>query len=283
LIGVNGAVVWSAQYSAFGKADVEVETVVNSLRFPGQYYDEETGLFYNYHRYYDPKIGRYLKEDSLNLGAINGSELIIHELYEIFINQKTRLYGNQIGVDRAIGNWLKVLLFRDLIYSPLRLNYYFYSNSNPTNNMDPLGYWFGIGLCEGICGFMSALVCSYIGAAVGVLAEVSVLGLSAGTVGFIAGIAAGTACSMLAIIACKDACPEDIDKKEVCPEPVPTLRPIEPPVSSKPQIFGSNEKRLSFTVKCPDGSKITLETAEDMSAEMIHHNATMLCIDLGKY
>jgi RHS repeat-associated protein len=69
LTAVNGAVVWSAKYSSFGEAAVEVETVENNLRFPGQYFDEETGLHYNWHRYYDPTIGRYLRADPIGLDA----------------------------------------------------------------------------------------------------------------------------------------------------------------------------------------------------------------------
>ncbi|PQQ24542.1 hypothetical protein C6H64_08750 [Photorhabdus luminescens] len=39
----------------------------SGLRFCGQYEDEESGLFYNRHRYYDRETGQYLSTDPLNL------------------------------------------------------------------------------------------------------------------------------------------------------------------------------------------------------------------------
>ena len=59
----TGAVVWSADYKPFGEATVTVSTITNNLRFPGQYYDAETGLNYNYFRDYDAVRGRYIEAD----------------------------------------------------------------------------------------------------------------------------------------------------------------------------------------------------------------------------
>ena len=46
----SGTVVWAADYKPFGEATVTVSTITNNLRFPGQYFDAETGLHYNYMR-----------------------------------------------------------------------------------------------------------------------------------------------------------------------------------------------------------------------------------------
>ena len=43
--------------------------MTNNLRFPGQYYDSETGLHYNWQRYFDPKRGQYTQVDPIGFSA----------------------------------------------------------------------------------------------------------------------------------------------------------------------------------------------------------------------
>ncbi len=74
----NATPVWRADYTPFGHAtfnedpDANAIRVTNPVRFPGQYYDSETGLRYNYYRYYDPQLGRYVSPDPIGLaGGLN--------------------------------------------------------------------------------------------------------------------------------------------------------------------------------------------------------------------
>jgi len=74
----SGVVVWSGEYDPFGKAavdedaDADGNAVAFNVRLPGQYYDVETGLHYNYFRYYDPTTDRYLTSDPIGLqGGLN--------------------------------------------------------------------------------------------------------------------------------------------------------------------------------------------------------------------
>ena len=72
LITGEGTVVWQSAALPFGRTQVQLGTVQNNLRFPGQYYDAETGLHYNWNRYYDPETGRYLSPDPIGLdGGLN--------------------------------------------------------------------------------------------------------------------------------------------------------------------------------------------------------------------
>lgn len=72
-----GAVVWKWESDAFGNGAANQNPGGGApfefnLRFPGQQFDAETGLYYNNARYYDPSIGRYISSDPIGLaGGIN--------------------------------------------------------------------------------------------------------------------------------------------------------------------------------------------------------------------
>ena len=66
-----------------------------NLRFPGQYFDKETNLFYNGHRDYDPQTGRYIESDPIGLaGGLNP--------YVYVLNQPTR-YVDPLGLNPVGG------------------------------------------------------------------------------------------------------------------------------------------------------------------------------------
>jgi len=73
----NQAIVWRWDSSPFGECapeedpDGDGQPFVLNLRFPGQYFDQEAGLRYNYFRDYDAATGRYVESDPVGLEGGN--------------------------------------------------------------------------------------------------------------------------------------------------------------------------------------------------------------------
>lgn len=66
----EGNIVWSGDYSGWGKLTQEGRLKLDihqPFRLQNQHYDEETGLHYNFFRYYDPEIGRFTQQDPIGL------------------------------------------------------------------------------------------------------------------------------------------------------------------------------------------------------------------------
>ncbi|WP_150050755.1 RHS repeat-associated core domain-containing protein [Methylomonas rhizoryzae] len=74
----SNTLIWQWQGAPFGETaanddpDGDGNHLAFNLRFPGQYYDTETGKHYNVHRNYDPALGRYIQSDPIGLaGGVN--------------------------------------------------------------------------------------------------------------------------------------------------------------------------------------------------------------------
>jgi RHS repeat-associated protein len=77
----SGAAAWLWNHDPLGNGD-PTGAFGYELRFPGQFYDRSTKLYYNYFRDYDPRTGRYIESDPIGLqggintyGYVNGNPL----------------------------------------------------------------------------------------------------------------------------------------------------------------------------------------------------------------
>jgi RHS repeat-associated protein len=68
LVDEAGEVAWHTRATLWGSATWRADSsAYTPLRFPGQYFDPETGFHYNYFRHYDPESARYVTPDPLGL------------------------------------------------------------------------------------------------------------------------------------------------------------------------------------------------------------------------
>ena len=73
---IHGNLLWYGEYTAWDrlKKDEHVyQNVHQPFRLQNQYYDEETGLHYNFYRYYEPEVGRFVNQDPI--GLLGGDNL----------------------------------------------------------------------------------------------------------------------------------------------------------------------------------------------------------------
>ncbi|MFJ4802222.1 DUF6531 domain-containing protein [Streptomyces murinus] len=79
LIDERGETAWRTRSTLWGTtAWAANSTTYTPLRFPGQYYDPETGLHYNYFRVYDPETAHYLTSDPLGLAPAPNPTAYVH-------------------------------------------------------------------------------------------------------------------------------------------------------------------------------------------------------------
>jgi len=102
---------WKSDAFGLGKANTnpdgdKLKTHI-ALRFPGQQYDGETGLHYNYFRDYDPRTGRYIESDPIGLrgglntyGYVGGNPLNHSDSLGLMTDIACQLYPDLVNCDQ---------------------------------------------------------------------------------------------------------------------------------------------------------------------------------------
>ncbi len=79
LVSESGDIAWLTRATLWGTTTWSKNgTAYTPLRFPGQYFDSESGLHYNLHRHYDPATARYLTQDPLGLAPGPDPSAYVH-------------------------------------------------------------------------------------------------------------------------------------------------------------------------------------------------------------
>ena len=75
---IHGNLLWYGEYTAWGRLKKDERVYKNAhqpFRLQNQYFDEETGLHYNFFRYYEPDTGRFINQDPI--GLFGGDNLYV--------------------------------------------------------------------------------------------------------------------------------------------------------------------------------------------------------------
>ncbi|WP_347324087.1 RHS repeat domain-containing protein, partial [Paenibacillus wenxiniae] len=97
MAGTDGSLVNSYQYDEWGNLTQQKETVANEFKYAGETYDAETGLYYLKARYYDPNVGRFLNEDTVE-GQIDNP---------LSLNIYSYVQGNPLRYTDPTGNLIQ--------------------------------------------------------------------------------------------------------------------------------------------------------------------------------
>lgn len=82
IVDRNGQIVNTYDYDEWGNLTYEQETIDNPFKYSGEFYDEETGLYYLRARYYDPSMGRFINKDTYEGELTNPLSLNLYTYVE---------------------------------------------------------------------------------------------------------------------------------------------------------------------------------------------------------
>ncbi|MEO7329300.1 MAG: RHS repeat-associated core domain-containing protein [Minicystis sp.] len=126
LLDEAGELAWKAQLDVYGAARADVMKTRCPWRWPGQYEDEETGLYYNRFRYYDPEASRYVSQDPIGLkGGL--------ELYG-YVDDPL-IWMDPLGLARGLWN-----LTREVAEATMELGNRIYYRS-PADHLGDVYWW----------------------------------------------------------------------------------------------------------------------------------------------
>lgn len=89
VVDESGNIVNNYKYDEWGNNMGKQESIENPIRYAGEYFDEESGLYYLRARYYDPEIARFISEDT-NKGKVE--DPLSLNLYTYSMNNPIRYY-----------------------------------------------------------------------------------------------------------------------------------------------------------------------------------------------
>ncbi|WP_460556420.1 RHS repeat-associated core domain-containing protein, partial [Comamonas piscis] len=106
LIREDSRLDWAVQLDAWGnvRAEHNPGDLYQPIRLPGQHADGDTGLYYNRHRYYESRIGRYISPDPI--GIFGGANLFS------YVGNTSNIYADPLGLVRwseVVNNGLGIL------------------------------------------------------------------------------------------------------------------------------------------------------------------------------